>query len=486
MISNVSSNEKKLIYHVKSGGSSTEKVAHILNIPLSNDWSIVDTEGSLCLVHYSENADMSMFGHLRGVLVDLDSCRILAPSFFGFNEEAVCDHLSVVDDQVSIKDKLGFEHTFDVDQMRIQPVYDGASMRVIWYNSQMYFISHKRINTSRSRWGSSRPFVEMYQDAGGPTAEELFDTSVPESSTCYTFMIVDKDTSVGTRQVINKPYVVCLHKESLETDSPAGKFEFTKTKHIGTVDESFVGESPDLTINEANDFLSSGYSQHVEGADLRSQPGEAVIIYSVKDGKIEDILRVHSTGYNWRNQLRNNKPNVKFQLYTLLGDCQLDLTASDNIELFIEKYLKIDEEINSKITLNKVRKLTPEDLNVDRRDLAKIVYVNYLYSLPIYLRSGLSGALSEFNDNRKELVKFIQDISVRYPNIASCTQFSKNLKNKIIGAKMKAKEDVNRNKRLNYRAKVNEYIYKFTMGERDVLYALIREMNDYKSESLNS
>jgi hypothetical protein len=472
--------KKKLdnILTIKNGNSMTEKVSSILDLPISNDWSIIDSKDSLCLVHYSDDADMSQFGHLRGVVVDIDQNRIISPSYFGYNPEAIREKLDKNSEGlVSIIDKDGSIHNFEMDNMYIKPVFDGVVIRVIWYNNKIYFISHSKIDISRSRWGSSTTFMDMYNEAGGPNEDGLFDTSKSESSTCYTFIIVHQLLTVGTRQIVNKPYIVCLSKDQIHNDSPCGKLEFEDFDLEYKIDESFIGKSPFLDLNNANRYLSYGYNHKIELiGDPRSYPGESIIVYSLKNGKVDDIVRVHSPGYEWRKEMRGNNPNIRHQFYKLMSD-----VYSSDIEYLKNKYMMFDysNDFIVETVMSGATELTQEIINDN--NFLSLICANYIFSLPLNKRIICNNIVNELVNDRKLVINWLKNINNNYKDIYKLENLSYRARTIILMSRQTAKEKgeskTKSGKTLRYNQLANISIYNYMMYEKgESLYSLIREM----------
>ena len=239
-------------------------VAKIINFPISNDWSIVDQNEHLVLVHYSDTADMNMYGILRGVLVDTEVGAVIADSF-GYTPTTIASSLTSVDGNLTLRDKNNTSHVLPIGNIIIKPVFEGIVMRIIWHKKKCYQITYRKINPYRSRWGYSKTFTSLYQEAGGPAPEQLFDTTKSYSNTVYDFLIVDQSFLIASRQRVNKPYLVFLTKRTMnikrpvdETASGTIKFEM-REKITGIVNESFILNVKSFTLEEANKHLMFGY-----------------------------------------------------------------------------------------------------------------------------------------------------------------------------------------------------------------------------------
>ena len=303
------------------GDELKQKICKILNLPNSLGWSIVDTCGNLAMIHYNDDADMKALGHLRGILVDTEKDCVLADSF-GFTPTIVNDSIEFKNGNLNMIDKEGNGYIFKEDNYVINKLYEGVVIRVIWHNNNCFFLTHKKINPLKSRWGNSKCFIDMYKEANGPTAEQLFDTSKSYSNTCYYFLVVDKQLLVGTRQKVEKPYIVLLLKKNLninrdgsEYSEGVSSFE-CKEFNNSMINESCIITPQTITPQEATKHLKYGFYNEFKVQDIRQLTGEGVIMYSIENGNIKNMVRIHSTSYDWRVNMRGDNPNITHQFYT--------------------------------------------------------------------------------------------------------------------------------------------------------------------------
>ena len=165
-----------------------DQVSKILNLPNYENYQIIDSYKQLVLVHYIKAADKNIYGHLKGVLIDLESETILANSF-GYTSNITTN-------------KVDLEGIYKM-------TYEGVVIRVVWHNYEMLRITHKKINSLTSKWNKSKPFLEIY-DQIGPKPEDLFDVNLPNSQICYHFMLCDRSLLVASQEILLGPYLINL------------------------------------------------------------------------------------------------------------------------------------------------------------------------------------------------------------------------------------------------------------------------------------
>lgn len=407
------------------GDEIQNKVAQILGLTDTTGWTITDQDGNLVIVHYTDEG-ASRNGHLRGVVVDIENEVIVATSF-GHTPTVVTSQLEEKDGLLSLTDNEGIVHVFDTEQTIIKRVFEGVVIRVIWYNNKCYRLTHRKINADRSRWGSSPTFLSMYEVAGGPKPEELFDTSKPYSSSCYVFLVSHPSLLVGTRQHVTKPFIVNLAQFNMDLKRPAdevapGLANFVTDSEIGgSVNESFIHEPLPLTLEEANNHIKYGYYNDFKVRDERQLTGEAVIIYQMVDGKVTDIVKVHSPAYDWRLNMRGNSPNIEHRFYSLLDTVYKDVKTEAQWEEFKKKLIPLslyDEssikelfEVNQGIiTIPDSEELLNFTSFCNRDDRIYLLWINYVLSLPTSVQFSALKIYSDFINDRNHLIEFIQSL----------------------------------------------------------------------------
>jgi len=487
------------------GDALTRRCAEIIGMTDLTGWSVIDTLENLALVHYDPKVDFQKFGHIRGLLLDTESGDIVADSF-GYTPIAVYDEINPVDDNVSITDTDGINHKFlltDKD-VYVKRVFEGVVIRVIWYKNKMYQITHKKIIPTRSKWGSSKRFLNIYDEAHGPTAEQLFDTTKPYSSTCYHFLAVDGTLLVATRQKVMAPYLVyierqevCLQKPDEDIAIGVPTFPIIEENLRGTVNISGIYDPPQLNINQVNAFLKYGYYAKYDAPDERQFTGESVIFYRKSEEQIVDVVKVNSKSYEWRSNLRGGNPNVVNQFYSKLDMVYGDITEESkwqklksNLILFplysVEAMKQLFEAGKGilLIAVNEEGKtILDKDYYNTRQSRIHLFWINYVLALPISHQEAALELLDNFTLDRDNLIKWLCTLENNVKNISE-PDYCKYIVRIINFSRKAANEDIKdgtnltkKGKVLNYKAMINRKIYDLIHKERGTsLYAMIREM----------
>lgn len=492
------------------GDALTKRCAEIIGMSDLTGWSVIDTYENLALVHYNPKTDFQKFGHIRGLLLDTESGDIIADSF-GYTPIAIYDEITPTDDAVSITDVDGINHKFlltDKD-VYVKRVFEGVVIRVIWYNNKMYKITHKKINPVRSKWGNSKKFLDIYNESNGPTAEQLFDTTKPYSSTCYHFLAVDGSLLVATRQKVLAPYLVyiesqevCLQKPEEDVAKGVPTFEMID-KISGTVTTSGIYNPKQLNINQVNRYLKYGYYGKFDAPDERQLTGESVIFYRKVDEVIVDVIKVHSRSYEWRSNLRGGNHNIVNQFYAKLNMVYTDIKEDSqwerlksNLILFplysIDAMKDFYNQSKGILLIPIDEEFKPDkELYNTRQARIHLFWINYLLALPISHQESALELLENFNNDRENLVKWLCTLEENVKKVSE-PEYCKYIV-RIINFSRKAgneavKDGTNltqKGKVLNYKAMVRRKIYDLINKERGTsLYVMIREMkNPNKKET---
>lgn len=415
------------------GDNITRSVKEILDLPDIRGWSVLDHKDNLALIHYDDDADMAQYGELRGIVVDTQN-RCMVANSFGCTPTAIASHLEMDEERViHVTDQNNLVHSFPVETTTITRVFEGVVLRAIWHNSKLHLISHKKLDPSRSRWGPSSSFTEMWEEASGPKAEDLFDTSRPYSSTCYVFLVVHPQLLVGTRQSIQAPYIVHLSTNAMPVSYPAdqvapGRMTIETDSDITSqVTTPFIHSPLSLTLESANYHLKYGYYHASDPEDIRQLTGEAVIMWREEDGEIMDIVKVHSPAYEWRCQMRGNNHNIRNQFYSLLNIAYPDIARDDaNWQRLQDRLILLPRysassiaelyNQNGSILLIPQTEVFREDYGT-RDDRIYLLWMNYLLSLPSNHQASVLNLYTEFESDRKEAIAWVQDIERRQEKI---------------------------------------------------------------------
>lgn len=409
------------------------RIAEILGTENNNGWVIEDSlpDSGLYLVHYKDTANMVEYGHLRGVVVDVNAGVVVCSSF-GYTPVATASEIkpNMAGDIVMV-DEQGFRHTFTKGKYDIKIGFEGVVIRVFWHNGKMYRTTHKRLNPSRSRWGNSKPFLTMYDDLGGPTADQLFDTSKDYSPWCHVFIVIDQKLLVGSKQDVGPGYIAYLGSNQMwSTSAPPEAYRSidaelhkpaTQSDIPPVITEPFIYEPGSLDLASAKFHLASGYYEPQSATDERLTSGEFVILYSYgDDGKVQSLLRVHSPAYSWRLQMRDSDPNLRHRFYELINGSYMPTDSEVGLREFIERFplmpLYSVEDVQTHFE-QEGPFINISSEGVDVNDLnSKIsrlhmIWLDFLVSVPPQQQKIVLDMFTDLVKERKDVINWLQELS---------------------------------------------------------------------------
>lgn len=401
-----------------------EKIGPMLNLDPSEPWEIVsETETGLVMVHHGANADLQLYSSLRGVGVDTNTGNVVCYSF-PHASRFVSPFLSATDGKIFLSEEV----VLNPDNLKIKVGFEGPLIHVFKHGGKVYHSTRKRFDPSKSRWGNSKTFEQIYQELNGPSDEVLFDPSKNYSPYVHTFIMVHPHMLVCTKADVGTGYLVYLGPKkmySVEKNCPYPVEEVDGVLRVpDTSSEVEVGKiySPSvLTLEEANKHLLFGFSQGFEGyeyLDPRTLPGEFVIIEDTETGS---MYRIESPSYYWRSCMRNNNPNLLHRFYELLDFAYLKNTQEDEKKYF-ENFplLTIYEMSSLKEAVEKTPiKIWPQDLEKvqaipNTRD-SKLynIWQCFLASVPLCRQKEVVGFYEHLVNRRNEVISWLSGLSVK-------------------------------------------------------------------------
>jgi hypothetical protein len=395
------------------------------------------------LIHYSEEADLSKYGHLRGVIVDINR-KVIVCNSFGYTPSATLDTINDDSDgSIKIIDDLGNIHSFPRGQYYIKYGFEGVVIRAFKHDGIVYRSSYKRIQPNKSHWGSSENFTKIYERLNGPSDDVLFG---PErySPWIYTFLLVDSKLLVGTKQNVGGGYIVLLDIQPVWSnfinESPYTKEEISLSNDETMIplrstieslsnmndipDEitsSFIHYPQNVSLQEANYHLQNGFYQPVHVSDIRLGLGEFVIIYLMDEsGESVEMLKVVSTPYKWRCDMRANNPNLKHRFFELSNYSNISVKTDRGVKPLLEKIpllpLYSQKSIQDTIRNNGPFIVFPEgqvmisSLSTKDSRLHEI-WLAFLASVPLQQQYEVSFLYDIFINEREEVTNWIISIA---------------------------------------------------------------------------
>src|SRR3990172_5678210 len=175
------------------------QISKIMGIKPSGPWKIVDSvpDKGLYMIHYNENANLSEWGWIKGIVVDVKTKLMVAKSF-SYLTEIVTEKITQNNDEsVSMTDEFGTIHNFQPEEMVLKRGFEGTIVTVFKHDGVVYHSNRHRFDISNFRWGNSPNFESLYTQYGGPKDEDLFNTNYKYSPYCHVFIISSPDLLIS-------------------------------------------------------------------------------------------------------------------------------------------------------------------------------------------------------------------------------------------------------------------------------------------------
>lgn len=471
-----------------------QKIAPMLNLDPEGPWDIVsETETGLVMVHHRPDSDMDIYGALRGVSVDTNKGNIVCYSYPNATK-IVTSSLSVTNGRLLLDENI----SLDPEKLKIKAGFEGPLIHVFKHAGKVYHSTRKRFDSSKSRWGNSKTFGEMYKQLSGPEDDVLFDSEKAYSPYCHTFIMVHPEMLVCTKDNVGDGYMVYLGpKQMYSTEICPYPIEEVDTilRVPDTSSEVTFGKvySPQiLSLEEANKHLLFGFYDGFEGyqyLDPRLLPGEFVILEDTETGL---MYRIESPSYYWRSSVRNNNPNILHRFYELLDYSYLKNTDYDN-KKYIDSFpilTSFSYESLKKIIDENTMVVWPQDTEKEmsvpntKDDKFYNIWLALLISMPLCRQKEIIGYHDYFNDRKKEVIEWLNTLSDN-KNLDIST-FSKRVQDILLKTKTFAvnrfKKRDNKDKNKSVEEMTKENIKNFIGKEMgNSLYRMLKEMDRYNN-----
>ena len=513
-------------------------ISEVLDIDNNAAWDIVssDPDHHLYTVHHKPEADLGKYGQIRGVVVDTLAKTIVCRSY-GYTPIVTSDQITVQegDNKIHLIDNLGTEHVLDPARIHMKTGFEGTLMYAFKHDGKVYRSTRKRLDPSRSRWGNSRPFTEMYWELGGPSDEVLFNPNSRYSPYCHVFIIVHPEVLVVSKDNVGAGYLVYLGPKqmwSVDPDESPYKqvseegnlmfgvsqedFDEDPRPNAGWIDDTlYVPETlsnmndnvtrdyaifspPNLSFDGANKHLLFGFYDPINySIDKRLLPGEFVIINQLDDnGAVVKMIRVESTSYSWRSGMRDNNPNLLHQFFKTINGSYINNDTVDGKRRYDTLYPSLTPY--SSDSINEFLKggpiiIWPQNPNIDivlktKDEKLYNIWLAFINAVPLHSQKAVSGYLDYLYNNRDELIGWLRSMENR--GHLDSTELSSRAIDIIRSARRFSRDsaakgkDVNRSgKRISMKQMVRNNIRNLVMKERGPsLYKLIKEMNRWKRD----
>jgi hypothetical protein len=477
----------------------------MLGLEADGPWEIVSESDSLIMVHHKPDADMDIFGTLRGVVLDTTTGTIVSYSY-PHAPKFVSTSLAVVNGKLLLDAKI----SLDMEKVKIKFGFEGPLIQVFKHNGKVYHSTRKRLEAGKSRWGNSKTFEEIYRELSGPEDNVLFDESKKYSPYCHTFIMNHPDVLVCTKDNVGKGNLIYLGpRQMYSTDvekCPYPLEEVDVNLHVPDTVTSYNTDTEDkktyspeiLTLEEANKHLLFGFYEGFEGyqfLDARLLPGEFVIL---EDTETKMMYRVESPSYNWRSSMRNNNPNFRHRFFELLDFAYLKNTSNDEIKyrnmfplLTFYDSVSLDKTISQSPIIVWPQNTEVENGIPSTRD-SKLynIWQCFLVSIPLSKQNEVSQYYTYLLKRRTDVIVWLNDLSSKLVSL-DMSKFSRRVQDILTKTRTFALDRVRRGENIDTKTREVKSVETLTkdnirnfIGKEigSSLYRIIREMDRHQAE----
>jgi hypothetical protein len=247
--------------------------------------------------------------------------------------------------------------------------------------------------------------------------------------------------------------------------------------------------------------LKWGYYTEYPTDDPRQGTGEALIVYTETEGVITDIVRVHSPSFDWRLTMRGNNANIVHQFYTLLNTVYPNISSEETWSNLQKRYIMFP--IYEPASIKHFYQTTGYILTIPQGEISrddyfnkehriKLLWLNYVLSLPPWLQGRGIDLLEEFRKDRNDLAEWIQGLEKQHKQLSDLSIYHERIKSEkgiINQSRHFAKQSVASGNNFTRNGKIiplpkliGNNIRNFIYKENGTsLYALIKEMKRAKA-----
>ena len=319
-------------------------IAQILGITSTNDWLITDHKNinnhNLYQVNFNTNSDLSKWGFLKGVVVDLEAKTRVSRSW-GYTPGTISDEIiSPNGNNLNFVDHTGQTHNFDLANTMIKPIFEGTIISIFKCHGEVHYsvnISMHAERSGKNHFAHIGNYKNLYYQLGGPREDILFNPGKENSPYTYTFLLARQELTSATKLECGNGFLSYLgsfcnwdpENPPYPHDSCELSPEFDEQHEMLTkempeygVIEPFIYCAPNMSLEDANRHLRYGWLEPYDDTLINNyhRSGEGVVLINKTTGK---TLYVYSSAYAWRRSIRGEEATIKQAFYVRTDDADL-------------------------------------------------------------------------------------------------------------------------------------------------------------------
>jgi hypothetical protein len=301
----------------------SDEVLKLVDVPLRwREWvRVLDKADNLILLHYIttlksceepevDDVVMSWVGHVRGIIVDTDTMKVVCRSF-GYTPELV------------VTDSKFDKFVAGVDRWRFFYAEEGTIMRVFYHNNQWYVSTHRKINGLKSFW-SGPTFGKMLDDV------KQFEYDSLRKEYCYIMLLSHPENRIIYKLDAPQLLMVGIYDRTtssfLDHDAcdqyvPKGVLRPVDAPKISTVEDLARAV---FELEEVKNFKKVG-------------------VIAFKDNK---PVKIVPRNYQTIRRIRGNDPHLKMRYIDLRGSVEGDcLKRWFDEPKYTEMFARVEKEM---------------------------------------------------------------------------------------------------------------------------------------------
>ena len=382
-------------------------------------YKIIDTheDQGYKLVHYNVDTvniskPQDFIRRVRGLIVK--DTKVLVESF-GYTPTIVVSELTPSESgDFTLIDTDLHTHIMTKETNLVYPLLDGTLLRVWKHNGTIHISTHKKLNASKSHWGSSSTFTELFKKYTQSyfNLEDLFSIEDAENDkvVCHNFLLVDSDLLICSQVDLGEKSGFVLYINSVNGSLPEAVAPKTVSVYeVKFTTDTFFKMDTLKTLEDQNKFIKQGFSSE----DSKSN-GEGVVIF-----QDDRMIKVISKDYAVRSEIVNNDPNITHRSWTILTESMYPKSGEDE---YLSKFpilptpsndeLKAIIETGDFSLIDKCKILKDEDFtlknNLETRNLRLLnALLHYSKSLPLSHKVSALSCYNTILENKSEVIKIL-------------------------------------------------------------------------------
>ena len=231
----------------------------------------------------------------------------------------------------TVGSNLWIEENGGFDNCRYFASYEGALIRMFYYDDKWYLTTHRKLNAFKSTWGSSESYGTSFKNALRTEMENnqrLMDAITKTDGNFYDDFqtVLDKKKQYA--------FLVCNTEANRIVCKPG---ETPRLFHVGTFSGGELDIDDDIFVTKPEEYKFANQNElnaFVQSVDPFVRPG--VICFAPGNKQ----MKISSERYVNLYALRGNQPSVKFRYLQL----RADRAAADDLRMLYPEHCHVFDE----------------------------------------------------------------------------------------------------------------------------------------------